>query len=252
MREGFVRRKSFLLLLYYSLRIQRPKPSLYVFGLSFYLFFCIAYYPLDCDSKDHSDNGRHGANIGSALYSEDAKCGNSRFFNGASKIQVDAFNGFNWGQAFSVSVWIKRTGQAGNYQGVVNNGYYSTGSWEIRMGREFGGTMIGGGVVTSNSPRTWDYQITGRVLTLDEWHHVVMAYDGADGSLKYYIDGVERDGDESCCSGALLVKNTPLTIGQAGSGSSTEYFYGFIDEVKLFAETLTADDVSKLYNTPCQ
>ena len=164
------------------------------------------------------------------------------FFNGASKLHVSSLNGYQWGSNFSVSLWFKRTGQQGNYQGIINNGYGNYGSWEIRMGRENSGQMIGGGVVTSNSGKTWDYQTTA---SFNHWHHVVMTYDGT--TLSFYVDNKAQKGNSKCCQGHIISKANDVVIGQAGHGMPREYFYGYIDEVKLFKKALTADEVTQLY-----
>lgn len=79
-----------------------------------------------------------------------------------------------------MSIWFMRQGCDGNYQGIIGNGYYLHGSWEVRMGREDSCTMLGGGVVsTSNSDdgKTWDH--VSLSAAIDQWHHVLMIYDGA-------------------------------------------------------------------------
>ena len=40
------------------------------------------------------------------------------------------------------------------------------------MGRENGGTMMGGGVVTPGHPKAWDH--VNLKATLNSWHHVAM------------------------------------------------------------------------------
>ena len=52
-----------------------------------------------------------------------AKLGASAWFDGKSRIRVDAFKGFRWRDKFSVSLWFHRTKNDGNYQGIANNGY---------------------------------------------------------------------------------------------------------------------------------
>ena len=42
------------------------------------------------------------------------------------------------------------------------------------MGRENNGQMLGGGVVTGDSPVTWDYE--NLIASTNDWHHVVMTY----------------------------------------------------------------------------
>ena len=52
---------------------------------------------------------------------------------------MSAFRNWAWGQHFAVSIWFMRSPVGeGNYEGIINNGYYTHGSWEIRMGREMG------------------------------------------------------------------------------------------------------------------
>ena len=203
----------------------------------------LAYYPFDEDTLDYSGNNRNGVTSGAALvYSDGVKCSAAEF-NGAQKVVVNAFNNFNFGSEFAVSVWFKRTGGFTNYQGIINNGYYSTGSWEIRMGRENNGQMLGGGVVTGDSPVIWDYIYL--IASRNDWHHVVMTYDG--DTLLYYLDGVLQSGDDQCCTGRILQRTNPVTIGQAGVGKNDEFFVGLIDEVKIFNISLSAAHVDFLF-----
>ncbi|XP_078000232.1 uncharacterized protein LOC144452901 [Glandiceps talaboti] len=204
----------------------------------------IARYPLNGNANDVSGNGHHGNMVGSVAFVSAGISGQTASFNGASKINVDNLRNTNWGSSFSVSVWFKRTGQWGNYQGIVSNGYHTSGSWEIRMGRELEGQMLGGGVVTADDTATWNY--VHLVARKNVWHHVVMTYDGV--TLNYYLDNVKQEGEADCCHGDMLIKNTPLTIGQAGVGKSNEYFYGLIDEVVIFGKVLSSSDVSTVYN----
>ena len=57
-------------------------------------------------------------------------------------------------------------------QGIVNNGYYSHASFEVRMGREDGCTMLGGGIITGGHDRAWDHVHIAAALGV--WHHVAM------------------------------------------------------------------------------
>lgn len=202
----------------------------------------IAYYKFDRSFRDVC-YGHNALNVGGVTLSPSAGVSNgAALFKGSSKLSIPSLNGYQWGYQFSVSLWFKRIGQAGNYQGIINNGYYSYGSWEIRMGRESSGQMIGGGVVTSNSPHTWNYRTTA---SFNHWHHVAMTYDGT--TLNFYVDNQKKTGSSNCCQGNLISKNNDVVIGQAGHGMASEFFYGFIDEVKLFNKALTADEVTQLY-----
>ena len=126
------------------------------------------------------------------------------------------------------------------------------------MGREMGGEMLGGGVCTAEHEEAWDhvrlpleafaYVGLNAVVAdharpaqvhiqaeLGSWHHVAMVYDGA--RVHFYVDGVAEPHSTDDV-GPLLVRNTPVVIGQAGPGKSNEYFEGLIDEVKLYSRAL--------------
>ena len=203
----------------------------------------LAYYPFDKDTLDYSGKDRNGVTVGAALVYSDGVRGKAAQFNGAQKVVVGMFNNFNFGLQFTVSVWFKRTGGFNTYSGIVNNGYYTTGSWEIRMGSELNGRMIGGGIVTGDSSGTWDYANLQAMRNV--WHHVVMTYNGV--SLQYYLDGELQSGKADCCTGPILQRANPVTIGQAGVGKTNEFFVGLIDEVKLFSIALSAADVEYLF-----
>ncbi|XP_030851646.1 uncharacterized protein LOC115918963 [Strongylocentrotus purpuratus] len=206
----------------------------------------IAYFPFEGDAADSSGNNRDGTSTGAVTYAN-GKCGQAASFDGASKIDVQSLANFAWGDEFSVSVWFKRTGQWGNYQGIVNNGYGTNGGWEIRMGRENSGQMLGGSVFeTATGP--WDYQ--NLVGAQNTWNHVVMTYD--DSTLRYYLNGEQQTAtNPACCNGPIPTRNNPVTIGQAGFGTTVEYFHGLIDEVKIYGRVLSAAEIQNMAIHAC-
>ncbi|XP_078657715.1 uncharacterized protein LOC144903456 [Branchiostoma floridae x Branchiostoma belcheri] len=204
----------------------------------------LAHYPLDDSYADIRGNFDLVPQGGVSLQSGSDGNGYAQF-GGAGRLVANGFTSHAWGSSLTVSVWFKRTGQFGTYQGIINTGYHASGSWEIRMGRENGGTMIGCGVVTSNSPQTWDY--VHLTASRNTWHHAVMTYDGT--LTKFYLDNVPQTGNDRCCSGPIIDKGNPLVIGQAGPGKSNEYFFGFIDEVRLYHRALCAEEVATLYQS---
>ena len=197
-----------------------------------------AYFSFDdMTAGDASGNCHDGRWEGQETYA-DGKKGKAASFDGASRILVDSFRNMQFGSQFSVSIFFKRTGGQQNYQGIVNNGYYSHGSFEIRMGREMGGEMLGGGICTAQHEEAWDHvHIQAKLNT---WHHVGMVYDGA--HVHFYLNGVPEP-HASNDVGLMLVRDTPVVIGQAGPGKLNEFFVGLIDEVKLFTRALGEAEV---------
>jgi len=203
----------------------------------------IAKYTFEENVLDSSGKSHHGTAIGGITYESQGVSGLAASFQGKQRVIVDSLRNFDWGSRFSVSIWFKRTGEWSNYQGMVSNGYHSIGSWELRMGREMSGQMLGGGVNTADSPKTWNY--INIQAAQNVWHHVAMTYDGE--TLNYYLDNVRQGGDQNCCHGDILIKDTPVTIGQGGVGKSNEYFYGLLDELTIFNKVLSTDEISTIY-----
>ena len=92
----------------------------------------VAHYSFNSSQLGNNEIGINydGVVDGTTIYA-DGIDGQAAYFDGDDRIQVDDFKNFEWGEELTVSVWHKRDGEFGNYQGVVNNGYYSNGSWEI-------------------------------------------------------------------------------------------------------------------------
>eukprot|EP01052_Picozoa_sp_SAG31_P014901 SAG31_NODE_942_length_10853_cov_24.620420_1_plen_1141_part_10 len=202
------------------------------------IFGMEAHYSFDDESAiDSSGNGRDGVWEGIETYAEGANGeGRAASFDGSSRIIVDAFSGFAWGRQLTVSLWFKRTGAAGNYMGIANIGQYIDGAWEIHRGREGGGTMLGGGVVTVGHAHAL-------TTAFNDWHHVLMVDNGA--QLHFWLDGTPDDHSAND-SGDLVAVDNPLFIGQAGTGSASDYFVGEIDEVKILSQAVHAGQLNAL------
>lgn len=77
-------------------------------------------------------------------------------------------------------------------------------------------------------------------LPLNEWSHVVAAYDPEEGTERVYLNGrivAEREG----VLGRLGLNENPLRIGADSLGSSG--FVGKIDEVRVYARALAPEEV---------
>jgi hypothetical protein len=89
------------------------------------------------------------------------------------------------------------------------------GSWEVRMGREMGGTMLGGGVITEGHDEAWDH--VGLGARANVWHHVALVYDS--DTVHFYLDG-ERSTDEAD-HGDIVTRDTDVFIGQVSGKGKT-------------------------------
>jgi len=89
---------------------------------------------------------------------------------------------------------------------------------------------------------------TEKPISLNQWHHVALAYTGSRwaSGVKIYIDGQDQKLeiliDDFNSQGA--VKREPLRIG-AGGGPDNR-FHGSIDEVRIYRRALSADELGIL------
>ena len=204
----------------------------------------LAYYSFDdSTAADRSGNHRDGVVQGGVTITPRGYSSAAAQFDGTGRIVVSAFRNWDFGPRFTASVFFQRTSNDGNYMGIVSNGYGDEGSWEIRMGRENGGRMLGGGVRTEGHDEQWD--AVNLVANVNEWHHACIVYDGDD--FIFYLDGVATVSTPD--RGNIAVKPSDVFIGQPGDGSDHEYFIGLIDEVKLYSRALGIDEVHNIFRT---
>jgi hypothetical protein len=77
----------------------------------------------------------------------------------------------------------------------------------------------------------------GNALPLRVWTHVAGTYDGT--LLRLYVNGTEVA--NRLQSGAITVSSGALRFG--GNAIANEYFYGRIDEVRLYGRALSAAEI---------
>jgi hypothetical protein len=203
----------------------------------------VAHYPMQGNCNDVMGNF-DATVVGNVQFSSAfGTKGQGAFVTTNSACVASGFKDYVWGDKLSVCVYAKRTATKNAYMGIVTAGYYSSGSWEIRMGREGCETgtcsVLGGGVVTADHEQAW--QVNDVPMTMHAWHHICMTYDGA--LYKFYMNGVLARTSE-LSSGLILNKDRPLFIGQADDNH--ESFEGHIDNVRIYNRALDASDIAKL------
>jgi hypothetical protein len=81
-------------------------------------------------------------------------------------------------------------------------------------------------------------------LTANTWAHVAATYDGA--TMRLYVNGVEVSSRAQ--TGAIATSTNPLQIG--GDSFYGQYFTGLIDEVRIYNQALSVDEIQSDMNTP--
>jgi predicted alpha-1,6-mannanase (GH76 family) len=200
------------------------------------------YWPLDATTgttaADASGNGNTGT-VNGATWSANGRINGCLVFNGVNNtVQINnpVLNDF------SIAFWVKTTQTAGtgewyNGAGLVDGDYPGTAD-------DFGTSLLGGKFAFGiGNPDTTIASTTS--INDGNWHLCVATRQQATGLIKAYVDGslqasatVNRDS---------LNASAHLLFGAIASGGG--YFNGSLDDVKVFARTLSANEVTALYNS---
>jgi hypothetical protein len=151
------------------------------------------------------------------------------------------------GNALSVSAWVKLESQ-NNWQQILVK-VKETGAFTAPY---FAWHLFGGHASTTEWTPMFQVVNTSEAtaiasssirVTYGEWAHVAGVYDGA--TVRIYINGVQRG--SAPLTGNIISYAQPLYLG--AHGGPGEYMKGMIDEVSIFAQALTAEQVQALFQT---
>ena len=190
------------------------------------------------DAKDFTGNGNDGKLINGPEWVE-GKFGKALKFDGIDDcVDVSSQNGFPKGSdARTISLWFKWSEIKWPSPGVEIMGY-GTNSNSQRLGIWIDSSHALG-IETCNY---------GRVFSWDgdtNWHHLVAAYPEGEtktDKFKLYFDGVLQAGKDIQSIQTLNTSSKPLAIGVLPD-PKVYYFNGIIDEVAIFGEELSGDDI---------
>jgi MSHA biogenesis protein MshQ len=197
---------------------------------------------------DLSGNGLHGtssggantANVAPAIAGNPGSCqygvfdGNDDFVQVADNALLDITD------ELTVMMWVRPTA----YPGAGLKTFVSKDqNYEAHLTTT--GTINwwwGGGALELNSAGT---------VPLNQWTHVALVYSRAGAFQRIYRNGVQ-DANTNNQAGALVPNNMPFQIA-ADQGFAGRNFAGWIDEVYVFRNALSAARVAQYMNTtrPC-
>ena len=210
----------------------------------------MAYYTFETSTpSDMSGRGHDGTDKGSPKSVKGIK-GKAYHFNGSGDyVSVANQTDLNVGVGGSVSVcaWFKTDSLDvdRSIPRVIVGKRISASSNSDYIIFTSGGKLCFG---TGNASDTVVWMMTNEP-SLNKWHHVVgtMEYNKTD---KYYYKSIYIDGVE-VKTGRTKTKcdsvTTDLRIGEAAIGTGTAYFYGSIDEVRIYKRALSDTEVKAIY-----
>jgi len=206
----------------------------------------IALYNFDGDVLDSSGNANHGTVPTGTPQFTAGTDGDAFDFDGSTHIQTtDAPFDFDRLDAFSVSAWFK-TSVTGTNDFIFGKNPSGTG-YQLFLKSD---DQLRVRISNSNSNKIM-MDTLGISVRDDNWHHVVLTYDGSSSAsgVTIYIDGTAATLTtvSDNLTGTIL-NNEPLVIGNPNTTPGFE-FTGQMDIFGIYDFELTADQVSELLVT---
>lgn len=204
---------------------------------------------------DSSGYGNTASNSGGYYTTGNTAAGNGNaFYVGGQNLWVNDSTSLDITGAMSISLWVNTSQSVtadppapilhkGVHAGILNYALWlepakSTGDGACPAGHVsfvfYNNSSSGCGVHSATA------------INNGAWHHIVATYQS--GSMKMYVDGVLEHTES--CSLTPLASDQPLRIGWDNIAGYS-YFYGNVDEIKLYNRTLNALEVVQEFKEKC-
>jgi len=205
---------------------------------------CIASYNLN-NNVDDIGNTYNGINS-NVTFNASGKFGAAAVFNGSSS--EISFGNQNWfDNNFSASLWININSLSGSALQMImskrNNSDYTDplSVYVYEASHSSQPNKIRAQIGEGSSSCAIYLNTTA---TAGSWIHLVFTFDGT--TLKGYFNGALETTDTF--SGTRQTNSSSIRIGNKYNTNGDYPFDGSIDQVRIFNDSLTSDEVSKLYN----
>jgi Protein of unknown function (DUF1553)/Protein of unknown function (DUF1549)/Concanavalin A-like lectin/glucanases superfamily/Planctomycete cytochrome C len=211
----------------------------------------VAHYELDASFSDLSGRYQHGRTVAGEPLFEAGQIGRAAAFDGDAEVTFGNVGSFDTKDPFSLAVWLRPRGN------LPMSGFQKIESSDRRRGYEwmFDDIVLAGiqrwaarlTVTLSSGVAGSTIQVRTRErLTLGDWYHVALSYDGSGkaAGLRLYLSGKPLDTEivHDALAGSVRT-DAPLRVGSKVLGAP---FRGAIDDLRLYNRVLTTREVEEL------
>ncbi|WP_298326140.1 choice-of-anchor D domain-containing protein [uncultured Dokdonia sp.] len=158
-------------------------------------------------------------------------------FNGVADY-MDADDVADLTGPFTMSTWVKAGANANNRDIISKSNIPYTEGYALRLTN----AMVPR-IVWKNAAGTTEALNASIALPQDEWHHIAVIYDG--NRATFYIDGIE---DTSAVRNNPVSSNNHFLIAASNHESPTRFFDGTIDEVRVWSQALSQEQLQFIMN----
>lgn len=210
----------------------------------------VAYYPFNGNANDESGNGHDGMVNGATLTTDKDGNSNSAYdFNGSSDyIDIAFINELSNTEVGTWCAWVKPTTYTN--LGVILSFGDADAAQRIILYNNSNGTLVG--IAQISSVVQWALISDDVIFADGTWCFVCLSHDGA--TPKLYANGLEIASTFSNSTDITAWFNDIIGLDTISIGSqifnniNNAYYDGVIDEVNIYKDTLTTDEITALYN----
>ncbi|TXT20440.1 MAG: hypothetical protein FD138_4218, partial [Planctomycetota bacterium] len=205
----------------------------------------VAHFPLDESDGDQVGDAVNPARRGTIrgkVSRTPGKLGGALDFDGNTFVELGEVGTFESSDKFSFATWIRPTSNAPTTVLSKNDEANAFRGYDI---------ILEGAKVCAHFAHHWPDKafkvVAKQPLSLNEWHHVLVTYDGSRRAtgVKIYVDGKLQPHDATTNNllDGTLKTDKPFHIGKR---SASVPFQGQIDDVQLYALELSAEEAASL------
>ncbi len=208
----------------------------------------VAYWDFD-DGRGNIVTDRYGCNDGICMGEPnwvEGHVGAALYFDGANNyIDCGRNQVFDVNDQITISAWIQVYWFDKEWQAIISKG---DSAWRLqRMAQLDTIAFHLSGVTLADEEARAHSGVDGMTNVNDgQWHHLVGVYDGQ--KLCLYTNGML---DRTLAGSGGISRNTHNVLIGENIERRARLFYGLIDEVAVFNNALTADEVRKLHSEGC-
>ena len=208
-------------------------------------FGAVACYSFNGNANDASGNNHNGTVVGATLATGRKGAANSCYYfrgyrsGNPDYITLPTLQSINNTEEISISMWLKADS-------------INLGGTPFTMMPDASGDRLNAHINYLPFQLVWDNGDifgTGRVFqyrsnSFNKWDHYVFIKSATNNKMQVYLNNVlviDANKHDNISN-----KNKNIRLG--GGAGNTEYFGGWMDDVKIFNRALTATDVTSLYN----
>ncbi|PRY46992.1 PKD repeat protein [Spirosoma oryzae] len=205
---------------------------------------------------DASGNNNNAILVNNPTFTADRKgrANSAIMLNGTGSYFYMAENSTLRPTTLSISIWIKPTTVDRRMQ-IYNKSRFSDGSAEMYSSLIKPSETIAGNITINTDIKQnsncqpgvgWQTFPIDSKLAVNTWHHVVLTYSGRSARM-YYDGALLATTDDLPASSLDQCPGGDLKFG-AQSQQIPSYFYGALDDIRIYKRAITQDEVKTLYN----